>query len=87
VTAACLDPGDVATTMLAAGWPGLIGLPVEDGAVTSVYLATAAEADGLSGVYLEGGEVVTPLAASLDVDAQERLWAAVEAVTGPLARV
>jgi NAD(P)-dependent dehydrogenase (short-subunit alcohol dehydrogenase family) len=85
VTAVCLDPGDVATTMLASGWPELPGIPVEDGAVTSVYLASSPEAAGLSGVYLEDGEVTTPLAAALDVAAQERLWAAVEAVAGPLA--
>ena len=84
VTAVCLDPGDVATTMLAAGWPGLTGISVEDGAVTSVHLASSPEAAGLSGVYLEGGEVTTPLAAALDERAQERLWTAVEAVAGPL---
>ncbi len=86
VTAACLDPGDVATAMLASGWPGLPGIPVKDGAVTSVYLVSAAEASGLTGVYLEGGEVTTPLAAALDVEAQERLWRAVEDVAGPLVR-
>jgi retinol dehydrogenase-12 len=84
VTAVCLDPGDVATSMLASGWPGLPGIPVEDGAVTSVFLASSPEAAGLSGVYLEDGEVTTPLAAALDESAQERLWAAVEAVAGPL---
>ena len=84
VTAVCLDPGDVATSMLATGWPDLAGIPVEDGAVTSVYLASAPEAAGVSGVYFEGGAAVTPLAAALDVAAQERLWAAVEATTGPL---
>ena len=85
VTAVCLDPGDVATGMLASGWPGLPGIPVEDGAVTSVYLASAPEAAGVSGAYFEDGAAVTPLAAALDVAAQERLWAAVEAVAGPLA--
>jgi NAD(P)-dependent dehydrogenase (short-subunit alcohol dehydrogenase family) len=85
VTAVCLDPGDVATSMLAAGWPDLPGIAVEDGAVTSVYLATSPDAAGLSGVYLEDGEPVTPLAAALDVGAQERLWSAVEALAGPLA--
>jgi NAD(P)-dependent dehydrogenase (short-subunit alcohol dehydrogenase family) len=84
VTAVCLDPGDVATSMLAAGWPDLPGIPVADGAVTSVYLASSPGAAGLSGVYLEGGEVTTPLAAALDVPAQERLWAAVDTVAGPL---
>ena len=86
VTAVCLDPGDVATTMLASGWPELPGIPVEDGAVTSVYLASSPEAAGLSGVYLEDGEPTAPLAAALDAAAQERLWEAVEAVAGPLAR-
>ena len=86
VTAVCLDPGDVATTMLASGWPELPGIPVEDGAVTSVYLASSPEAAGLSGVYLEDGEPTAPLAAALDEAAQERLWEAVEAVAGPLAR-
>jgi retinol dehydrogenase 12 len=85
VTVVCLDPGDVATTMLATGWPDLPGIAVEDGAVTSVYLASSPEAAGLSGVYLEDGEVTTPLAAALDVPAQERLWAAVETLVGPLA--
>jgi NAD(P)-dependent dehydrogenase (short-subunit alcohol dehydrogenase family) len=84
VTAVCLDPGDVATTMLAAGWPELPGITVEYGAVTSVYLASSPAAAGLSGVYLEDGEVTTPLAAALDVGAQERLWSAVEAIAGPL---
>lgn len=86
VTAVCLDPGDVATTMLVSGWPELPGIPVADGAVTSVYLASSPEAAGLSGVYLEDGKPTAPLAAALDEVAQERLWDAVEAVAGPLAR-
>jgi retinol dehydrogenase 12 len=85
VTAVCLDPGDVATTMLATGWPDLPGIAVEDGAVTSVYLASSPGAAGLSGVYLEDGEIKRPLAAALDVSSQERLWAAVETLAGPLA--
>jgi NAD(P)-dependent dehydrogenase (short-subunit alcohol dehydrogenase family) len=85
VTAVCLDPGDVATTMLASGWPDLPGIAVEDGAVTSVYLASSPDAAALSGVYLEDGEVTAPLAAALDVGAQERLWSAVESLAGPLA--
>ena len=84
VTAVCLDPGDVATTMLASGWPALPGIPVESGAVTSVYLASAPDAEGVSGVYFEDGAAVTPLAAALDVDAQERLWAILERLAGPL---
>ena len=84
VSAVALDPGDVATTMLASGWPDLPGIAVEDGAVTGVYLASAPDAAGFSGAYFEDGAAVTPLAAALDVPAQERLWAAVEALAGPL---
>ena len=79
-----LDPGDVATTMLASGWPDLPGMAVQDGAVTSVYLASSPDAAGVSGVYFEDGAAVTPLAATLDVAAQERLWTAIEALTGQL---
>ncbi len=84
VSAVCLDPGDVATFMLASGWPGLQGIPVEDGAVTSVHLASSPEAAAVSGLYFEAGAAVTPLAAALDVPAQERLWTLVEGLTGPL---
>lgn len=85
VTAVTLDPGDVATEMLASGWPQLPGIPVEDGAVTSVYLASAPDAAGVSGAYFEDAAAVTPLETALDVAAQERLWVAVEALAGPLA--
>jgi len=84
VSAVCLDPGDVATTLLASGWPGLPGIPVEDGAVTSVYLASASDAAGATGAYFEDGAAVTPLAAALDIAAQDRLWGLVESLTGPL---
>lgn len=83
VTVAALDPGNVATSLLAGGWPALPGIPIEYGAVTSVYLASAPAATA-SGVYYEGGAPVAPLAAALDRDAQERLWAAVEEIAGPL---
>jgi NAD(P)-dependent dehydrogenase (short-subunit alcohol dehydrogenase family) len=84
VAAVSLDPGDVATTLLANGWPGLPGIPVEDGAVTSVYLASAPAAAGVSGAYFEDGAAVAPLTAALDVAAQDRLWGLVEDLTGPL---
>ena len=83
-TAVCLDPGDVATRMLALGWPDLPGIPVESGAVTSVYLASAAQAGGLSGVYVENGRPVEPPPPALDPKARARLWREVERLCGPL---
>lgn len=84
VAVTCLDPGDVATDLLARGWPGLPGIPVEDGAVTSVYLASSPEAAGLSGVYLENGRLTEPPAAARGPAAQDRLWGYLERVCGPL---
>jgi len=84
VGAVCLDPGDVATEMLARGWPDLPGIPVESGAVTSVYLASVLAVAGANGEYLEDGRVVRPPAQALDGPTRERLWNAVEALVGPL---
>jgi NAD(P)-dependent dehydrogenase (short-subunit alcohol dehydrogenase family) len=82
VTAVCLDPGDVGTKMLREGWPDLPGIGVAEGARTSVYAASSPDADGLTGVYLEGGRVTTPLAAALDREAQARLWRVLEGLCG-----
>ena len=84
VSAVCARPGRRGHHDAGGGWPDLPGIAVEDGAVTSVYLASAPDAAGVSGAYFEDGAAVTPLAAALDVTAQERLWAAVEALAGPL---
>lgn len=84
VTAVCLDPGDVDTELLREGWPELPGISIADGAATSVYLASSAEAEGLSGVYFEEGIETTPLEAALDGGAQRRIWAEVERLGGRL---
>jgi NAD(P)-dependent dehydrogenase (short-subunit alcohol dehydrogenase family) len=82
VTAVCLDPGDVDTSMLRAGWPDLPGSDVVAGAATSVYLASSPDVAGVSGVYYEGGRESAPLAASLDRGAQARLWRILEGLGG-----
>jgi retinol dehydrogenase-14 len=84
VTAVCLDPGDVDTKLLREGWPELPGISIADGAATSVYLAASPEADGLSGVYFEGGRETRPLEAALDRGAQRRLWSEIERLGGRL---
>ena len=82
VTAVCLDPGDVDTAMLRAGWPDLPGSDVVAGAATSVYLASSPDVAGVSGVYYEGGRETAPLAASLDRGSQARLWRILEGLAG-----
>jgi NAD(P)-dependent dehydrogenase (short-subunit alcohol dehydrogenase family) len=74
VTAVCLDPGDVDTKMLRAGWPDLPGIDVVAGAATSVLLAASPDVAGVSGVYYEGGRETVPLEASLERESQARLW-------------
>lgn len=81
VTTVCLDPGDVDTKMLHAGWPELDGIDLVSGAATSVHLAASPGAEGLTGVYFEGGRQTQPLAAALDRDAQLRLWGILEGLS------
>ncbi|MBI5564156.1 MAG: SDR family oxidoreductase [Chloroflexi bacterium] len=84
VTANVLHPGFVATGFgLNNG--GLInfGMKViqkigakrpEQGAATSVYLASSPEVDGVSGRYFADSKAAKSNAASYDVAAQKRLW-------------
>jgi retinol dehydrogenase-14 len=78
VTAMCLDPGDVDTKMLRAGWPDLPGIDLAAGAATSVSLASSPDVADVSGVYYEGGCETTPLEASLEGSSQARLWHVLE---------
>jgi NAD(P)-dependent dehydrogenase (short-subunit alcohol dehydrogenase family) len=78
ITAVCLDPGNVDTGMLRAGWPELQGVGHVTGAATSVYLASSPRVQGVTGVYYERGRETPPPAFSLDREAQSRLWAILE---------
>ncbi len=80
ISAVCLDPGNVDTAMLRAGWPELEGVDLVTGAWTSVHLAAAPELEGVSGVYYELCTETAPPAASLDREAQERLWAVLDGI-------
>lgn len=85
VTAVCLDPGNVDTAMLRAGWPGLQGVDLQQGAATSVRLAAAPELEGLTSAYYEGGRPVSPPPASLDREEQVRLWRRLERLAARVA--
>ncbi len=88
VTANCLHPGVVATGFGAVG--GLIGLAwrlgrpflmtAEQGAATSLYVATAPEVAGTSGRYFARSRAVTPASAARDPQAAARLWRESEAL-------
>lgn len=73
MTANVLEPGVVETKLLRAG--GYSGAPVEQGAVTSVYLAQSKDVEGVSGLYFNNSKRKTePWAPSKDEEAQEKLW-------------
>lgn len=91
VTANALHPGVVATNFgkQAGGiWPAFfavlapLSLSPEKGARTAVYLASSPEVATVSGEYFVKSQPARSSLASHDVDAQERLWALCERVTG-----
>lgn len=84
VTANCLHPGGVATgfgqntrgalkLLMKVARPFLI--TAEQGAATSIYLASAPDIEGVSGRYFAKCKPVRSSAASHDEALQERLWA------------
>ncbi|MBT3928477.1 MAG: SDR family NAD(P)-dependent oxidoreductase [Rhodospirillaceae bacterium] len=92
VSANCLHPGFVASKFAHnnGGWlkwmmivvQQLAAINEEKGARTSVYLASASEAEGVSGKYFIKSEIAESNAASHEGAAQERLWQISEALTG-----
>ena len=78
ITAVCLDPGNVDTGMLRAGWPELQGVDHVTGAATSVHLASSPRVQGVTGAYYEEGRETPLPAPSLDREAQSRLWTILE---------
>jgi NAD(P)-dependent dehydrogenase (short-subunit alcohol dehydrogenase family) len=91
VTANALHPGFVATNIFAgnglAGWmmragARFLAISPEEGARTTVLLATAPELEGVSGRFFVRGRPVSSSRASRDQDAARRLWDVSEALTG-----
>ena len=90
VTVNALHPGNVKTNILAkdgqnllASFIGFIGqfffVTPEQGAETSVYLATSDEVAGISGKYFANKREKTPHKSSLDPQKWARLWTQTEA--------
>ncbi len=83
VTANCLHPGVVATGF-GHNTPGLVNailnlarpflLTAEQGAATSIYLASAPEVAEVSGEYFVKCKPATPSKQSTDVALQDKLW-------------
>lgn len=90
VTVNALHPGFVASSFMAGNgflgwmmrrWAGLFGISAEQGAQTSIYLATAPELEGVTGKYFVKCHEAPSSAASLDETAAQRLWVLSEQLT------
>ena len=79
VTATAMHPGVVATDLLLKSFPPIrlfrrwMRTP-EEGAATTVYLATSPEVAAASGEYFIDRRPATATAAAMDDDAARRLW-------------
>ncbi len=63
---------------------GFAGTSAEQGAQTSIYLATSPEVEGISGRYFEKKQAVLSSESSYDEGAARQLWQVSEAMTGYL---
>ena len=89
VTANCLNPGVVATGMLAdymgvpsaAGLGSTFGATPEEGAETSIYLASSAEVERVTGKYFERRQARRSSRESYDEAPARRLWEISERLT------
>lgn len=72
VTANCLHPGVISTKLLHTGF-GMGGAPVQKGSVTSVYLATSPDVEGITGNYFVNKQVSSPAQIAQDKQIQLKL--------------
>jgi NAD(P)-dependent dehydrogenase (short-subunit alcohol dehydrogenase family) len=91
VTSNSLHPGVVGTRFAAAGgtfskifyscFKFIMKTPAE-GAKTTIYLASAPEAEGVTGMYFSNCKVVTPSKEARDDSVAKRLWELSKKLTG-----
>ncbi len=82
VTANCLHPGVIDTKLLRKAWEGA-GSPVAEGSRTSVYLADAAEVEGVTGKYFVNMKESPSAPASHSREIQDNLWKISETLIMP----
>ncbi|MBX7191549.1 MAG: SDR family NAD(P)-dependent oxidoreductase [Sandaracinaceae bacterium] len=79
VTSNSLHPGVLSTKLLKTGF-GRGGAPVEEGATTSVYLATSPDVARTSGKYFVGTRVAPHHRSADDVALTAKVWSITEAL-------
>jgi NAD(P)-dependent dehydrogenase (short-subunit alcohol dehydrogenase family) len=82
VTVNCLHPGVVGTKLLEAGFPGLGGTSVPEGARTSVHLAASPKVADVTGAYFVGRRPERSSGASYDAAGRRRLWELTRTMVG-----
>lgn len=92
VTANCLHPGGVASNfadntggiLRIAAWffKNTFAISSEKGAATSIYLATSAEVEGVSGKYFDNKKEKSSSKISYDEAVQKQLWETSEKIVG-----
>jgi NAD(P)-dependent dehydrogenase (short-subunit alcohol dehydrogenase family) len=92
VTSNALHPGFVATNLgksdgsilgkFAMGIAHKFAISPQQGALTSIYLASQSDVSGISGKYFDKCQITQPDPAALDQEAASRLWSVSETLTG-----
>jgi NAD(P)-dependent dehydrogenase (short-subunit alcohol dehydrogenase family) len=82
ISSNCLHPGGVDTKMLRAAM-GTQGIPVQEGAKPSIYLATSEEVEGLSGKYFYHSDIGIATEIGRDVTARKKFWRVSEELVRP----
>jgi NAD(P)-dependent dehydrogenase (short-subunit alcohol dehydrogenase family) len=83
VTVNCLHPGVVKTKLLRAGFGATQGITPEEGARTSIYLASSSDLENVSGKYFESCRQVHSSPLSYDNALQEKFWKMSEDLVAP----
>ena len=77
ITVNCLHPGVINTKLLRAGWGavgGFFGRGPQEGAKTSVYLATSKDVENITGKYFSDSKIAKPHDIAYDKDSRTKLW-------------
>lgn len=73
ITANCLHPGVITTKLLRTGF-NISGRSVEEGASSSIYLASSEEVKNVSGKYFTNSRETDSSKISYDAELQKKLW-------------
>ena len=74
VTVNCLHPGAVDTKMLHSAFPDTQGVSIEEGAKSSIYLASSDEVAEINGAYFKECKPLASAPLTYDKEIQKALW-------------